>query len=121
VVVLVCGDRNWVSWMAIRRRLLGLPRDAVIIHGDRRGADSIAEAEAICLGFKVQAYLADQKRFGHVAGLIRNTEMLTEGCPDLVLAFHNDLSKSEGTRDIVRKAVALGIPVEVIGNARRGK
>ena len=36
-------------------------------------------------------------------------------CPDLLIAFHNDLSSSKGTKHIVNEARKRGIEVEVTG------
>ena len=37
--------------------------------------------------------------------------MLDEGKPDLVIAFHNDLPKSKGTKDMVKRAQKADVPV----------
>ncbi len=36
--------------------------------------------------------------------------------PSLVIAFHNDLSKSKGTKHIVREAKKRGVETEIIGH-----
>lgn len=113
--VLVCGSRNWTNALAIEHRLVGLPEGTVIIHGATRGADSIAGSIAReCCGLWEEPYSADWSRYGKAAGPIRNQQMLDQGRPDLVIAFHADLSKSKGTADMVRRAKKAGIPVEVI-------
>lgn len=57
---------------------------------------------------------ADWNKYGKVAGPIRNSEMLKlHPDIDLVLAFHDDLSESKGTRDMVHKAQKAGIEVWV--------
>lgn len=50
-------------------------------------------------------------KHGRAAGPIRNTQMLDEGRPDLVLAFHRDLSESKGTRNMVEQSVKANLPV----------
>jgi len=40
--ILICGDRNWKDYNAIRNRMRKLPVNATIIHGAAKGADSIA-------------------------------------------------------------------------------
>jgi hypothetical protein len=37
--------------------------------------------------------------------------MLDVETPNLVLAFHDDIVGSKGTRDMVNRAVKLGIPI----------
>lgn len=112
--VLVCGDRNWPRYSVIRKRLEKLPEDTIIVHGCARGADRIAGAVAKELGFKVEKFPADWKHYGKAAGPIRNKKMLKEGKPDLVLAFHSNLSASRGTKHMVTIARKAGVEVEVI-------
>ena len=84
------------------------------MHGACRGADMIAHTIANRFNFNIQAFPANWKEYGRKAGPIRNEEMLLHR-PDLVLAFHNNLEKSRGTKHVVTKAVKMGIPVEIIG------
>lgn len=129
--VLICGDRNWTDREKIAQqlRLLHLIYDRAywetdgfitgtsvdmltIMHGAARGADTIADEEASKLGFRIQAFPADWL-LGRRAGSIRNQVML-EQHPDLVLAFHSNIEESKGTKDMVKRARAAGIPTEVI-------
>lgn len=126
--ILVCGDRNWDNYILIKNRLaqfhneialgtgeLNLPPHAfVIIDGMARGADTQGNLAAKSLGMKVQRFPAQWQKYGKAAGPIRNQQMLTEGKPDFVLAFHNSLETSRGTKDMVNRARKAGIPVEVI-------
>jgi hypothetical protein len=114
VRLLVCGDRNWTNVMAIHRELFVLPRDTVIIHGAARGADSIAGAIALDLGMQVEEYPADWETLGKAAGVLRNQQMLDQGKPDRVYAFHSNLSESRGTADMVSRARSAGIPTTVL-------
>ena len=112
--VLVCGDRHWNGYTVILRRLKSLPKDTVIIHSDCRGADRLAGAAAKKLGLKVKPYPAKWKEFGRAAGPTRNQEMLDEGKPDLVIAFHSNMSASKGTANMVARASMADIPIEII-------
>jgi hypothetical protein len=53
-----------------------LPDGSIVIHGDQRGADLIADTEARRRGFEVMAVEAAWDTFGPKAGPIRNQEML---------------------------------------------
>jgi hypothetical protein len=122
--VLVCGYRKWRDAATIRARLAELPADTVILHGDNgnpertTGADRIADRVAEELGLVLEKYPArwgayGQTGVGDPAGPIRNREMLDTGV-DLVLAFHDYLPGSKGTKDTVDEAERRGIPVEVL-------
>lgn len=53
---------------------------------------------------------------GNPAGSIRNRDMLRAAMDaglDLVLAFHDDIAHSRGTRDMVKIARAAQVPVEL--------
>jgi len=113
--VLICGDRNWTdrekvrSWIA---KLQDWGYDTVI-EGEARGADTIAAEEAVRAGMTVCRYPADWARYHRSAGPIRNRQMLDQK-PDLVVAFHPDLTKSRGTADTVREARRRNIDVIVV-------
>lgn len=111
--VLVTGDRTWKTYLSIRRELEKLPKGSVVIHGAAPGADSLADLAAQHLGLEREAYPADWTTYGKAAGPIRNTAMIEQGKPELVLAFHPHIEDSKGTRDCVAKAMAAEIPVKI--------
>jgi len=115
--VLVCGDRHWTNKKAISLALQALyglhPEGLHIIDGCAPGADTLAYQVRMEEGYSGERYPADWARYGRAAGPKRNQRMLDEGTPDLVLAFHPNLALSKGTADMVRRAKAAGIPVEV--------
>ncbi len=111
--VLICGDRNWKDETLIEDYILSLETGSVIIQGEAPGADKIAKRLGEKHGFEVQGFEADWDRYGNAAGPIRNKEMLVEGKPDKVVAFHNDLSRSKGTADMIKQSERLGVPVEI--------
>lgn len=108
--VLVCGARDWTDTLSIYHTLERLQPE-LIIHGAAPGADLLAESAAKLLGIDYQGYPAKWKEHGKAAGPIRNRRQFERGKPDLVLAFHRDLSKSKGTRDMVRYALSQGCEV----------
>jgi hypothetical protein len=56
------------------------------------------------------------RRVRRVAGPIRNQQMLDEGHPDLVIAFHDNMSESRGTRDMVGRAIKGGFSVRLVSH-----
>ncbi len=120
---LFCGDRNHNDPYVIRLLMAGLhmwgkiAREPItIIHGGARGADIEAASAAaeFASNIKVEEYPAQWDKHGKGAGHRRNQQMLDEGNPSIVFAFHDHLSQSKGTKDMVRRAHARGIPVYVI-------
>ena len=103
---LICGGRDFADPVMMSRALASLilhPKDAVVIHGDARGADRMAATWAENHGAKVEPYPADWVRHGKAAGPIRNRYMLMDGRPDVVIAFPG----GPGTADMVKQARAL--------------
>lgn len=111
--VLVCGDRNWTNYYIIHNRLKQFPPGTVVIEGEARGADRLAGQAAEALGLEVHKYPAEWDKYGKAAGPRRNCQMLDEK-PDIVLAFHNNIKESRGTKHCVTEAINRGIPVKII-------
>lgn len=111
--VLVCGDRNWTDQRLVERELSTLPAGTVIIQGGARGADTIAKIIAHKLRFPVIQVNADWDKFHRVAGLLRNQRML-DTKPDFVIAFHDNLEGSKGTKDMVVRSLKAGKPVRLV-------
>lgn len=120
--ILVCGSRSYedrdriygaLDLRASTEPRLGLyGRPIVIISGAARGADQIAEDWAYERGCELSVFPPEWAKYGKAAGPIRNTRMLDEGKPELVLAFVNKpIQKSRGTHHMVEIAMARKIPV----------
>lgn len=116
--VLVTGDREWSDYQLVFTTLLGLRGEIerrgaypVLVHGAARGADTIAHAAAYRLGYEIRRYPAQWELYGRSAGPRRNQEMLNVEVPHLVIAFHDDLENSKGTKDMVERARKAGIEV----------
>ncbi len=118
--LLVCGDREWKDKEPIKREILRL-MPILIIEGEARGADTLAREVAEELGIAVLPFPAQWKVYGRGAGPVRNIQMLTHGRPDRVLAFHNNLFRSKGTKHMVKIARIAGIPVDVFGEVIIGE
>ena len=110
--VVICGDRNWKNEDVIEDYVRTLPPNSTVVHGDCRGADKIAGRMANRHGHSVTVVPANWEEYGKSAGPIRNQHMLTPR-PDLVVAFHDDLKCSKGTKDMIMKANKAGIRVEI--------
>lgn len=125
--VLVCGSREWGSSQPIYDRLKACGRGTKVIHGNARGADTLAANAAWKLGYEVEPFNADWTVHPHTpegrirmrrdgtlydvgAGRARNLLMLDQN-PDLVLAFQKN--GSTGTQHTIDEARRRGIPVEV--------
>lgn len=118
--VLICGDRNWTDKGAILHELRLLVEDAegqvTVIDGMARGADTLGFQCGQELGLQYERYPAQWDKYGRAAGPIRNQQMLDEGQPDLVVAFHDNLDASKGTKDMVTRARKAGVQVVVISH-----
>ena len=114
--VLICGSRHWTSREIIRKELEKFSPDTIVIEGETRGADTIAREEAEKLGFEVLKFPADWKNEGLAAGPKRNSRMLNEGKPDLVIAFHEDWEHSKGTRHMITIAKRTGRSVIIVND-----
>lgn len=129
--MLICGDRKWVdykfiyAWVerlvenhaAVHDALKNYPRGfppLVIIEGEADGVDTMARIAAEQLKVEVVKFPARWRKFGKKAGPIRNQQMIDEGKPDMVLAFHDDIEHSLGTMDMVTRAMRMGIYCRVI-------
>jgi len=112
--ILCCGSRYWLNYQYVLDTLTEFKdQDTTIIHGACRGADRMSGRAARELGFRIVEFPADWATYGRAGGPIRNRVMLDQE-PDLVIAFHVDLSQSRGTADTVREAERRGIPVRVL-------
>ncbi len=108
--VVVTGARDWkdagvieevfqTDWLA--------PANHLIV-GDCRGVDRMAALVAKNLGWTVEVHKARWDLYGKAAGPIRNEEMIKQK-PDVVVAFHDVIEHSKGTKHCVLTAVKAGI------------
>lgn len=116
--VLVCGGRdlceadvwNWLERFGHQdaSEAVGYgTRITSLIHGGASGADRGAARWGQSEGIRVTAYPANWRKHGKAAGPIRNTRMLAEGKPELVIAFPG----GRGTADMTRQADAAGVRI----------
>lgn len=123
MVVLVCGDRKWNHQNIVDRVLRTMSNVSpitLLIEGGAPGADTCGRLAASKLHIPCKTYPADWAKYGKAAGPIRNRQMLNEGKPDIVLAFHSNIAKSKGTKDMIKAARNAGILVALYTNTGEG-
>lgn len=106
--ILVCGGRNYsdatlliatLDNIVANIKLMNENQSVRLIHGAARGADSLAAA-----------YPAKWDLYGRSAGFIRNTQMLEEGQPHLVVAFPGGV----GTEMMIRIARKANVTIKEV-------
>jgi len=116
VRLLVCGDRNWTCKETISKFIRDLGGIECIIEGEARGADSVARDIGLALGLRVLKFPASWEKYGRAAGMLRNRQMLEDGKPTFLVAFHDAIASSKGTKHMVNLAKAHGVPGVVINS-----
>lgn len=122
--VIVTGDRHaeadgWWTCIATQLQISAGYDRLVVIHGAARGIDSIADQ--VCADYPSMAPIpmpAQWNLYGNKAGPIRNEQMLivlmklqNHGYTVSVLAFHDQIGESKGTKHMVNTALKVGIEV----------
>lgn len=119
--VLVCGGRDYSDYLRLDDVLKGICFDrgwysfegdifipkVTVISGGAKGADHLAILWAMSNNCDYQIFPAKWKLHGKAAGPIRNSEMIRDGKPDLVVAFPGGV----GTQDMIRQAKKNNIEV----------
>ena len=132
--VIMCGDREWgspdyigyksedyytagsaVRSMTSDKQIIhdivkNFPKGTVVIEGEATGADKMSATEGMAHSYLTLPFPARWDLHGRAAGPIRNQQMIDEGKPTHVIWFHHDISKSKGTKDMVRRAEKCCIP-----------
>lgn len=111
--VLVCGGRDYDDWRLLSETLSELHAERLItlvITGDARGADALAQRWANHAHVQVACYPPNWRFLGKKAGPIRNQAMIDHGKPDIVFAFPG----GRGTEDMITRAIAARIPVRKV-------
>lgn len=118
VRVLVCGGRHFSRENYLRRSLGQLGRElgwvrggVILIQGEAPGADLMAKKWAHDVGIPTMDFPADWKSFGRRAGSIRNTKMIVEGQPTLVVAFQG----GTGTQNMISQSTKKRIKIITVG------
>lgn len=108
--IAIVGSRDYPDLQAVVDYVKGLPSDTVIVSGGAGGVDTAAERAAKSVGMATEIFRADWKRFGKVAGFMRNHDIVRAA--DRVVAFHH--KESRGTAHTIKITKEAGKPLEVI-------
>lgn len=114
--IIVTGSRNWFDKEKIRMVLEDLAPKRVY-QGGCNGADNLARQ--VCAELKIHCLTipADWTHHGQRGGPIRNEYMLREAKRfglDMVVAFHDDIERSKGTKHMIGIARREGVRVMVV-------
>lgn len=108
---LICGGRDYDDDRWMGAQLLRIADEVgeftLVIHGGARGADLMADSWAKFVNVPTMRFDANWDGDGRAAGPIRNKLMLTEGKPDLVVAFPG----GRGTANMISQARRAGVRV----------
>lgn len=113
MVVLVCGGRSYSDGARLFEELEKIHTATpitLLVEGQARGADALANCWAKLAGIPTKRYPADWGRYGKAAGFIRNATMLADAKPELVVAFPG----GRGTADMVRRARQANVMVREV-------
>lgn len=140
--ILICGDRHWTNYYVILHAVMDIlrekhiddPSKVYIIEGEAQGADLIGKQVAHAIGVpndhilefpapwndvdgKPSNQLGKRNNgspYWKLAGPFRNQQMIEFGQPNLVLAFHNSIANSKGTKNMLLLARKAGIESYII-------
>ena len=108
--VLVTGGRDYTDYLALKAAMDMLPnKPSVVIHGNARGADALADRWALESGIFVLRMPALWDAQGKSAGMRRNAAMISLAFPEYCVAFPG----GRGTAGMVELCRKAGIPVWV--------
>ncbi|HEY9219529.1 MAG TPA: DUF2493 domain-containing protein [Phenylobacterium sp.] len=114
--LLVCGGRDYRDELTLFRALDKIRLEhpvTMVIQGGAKGADTLARTWAERRLVPFAEYPADWNRHGRGAGPIRNRQMLTDGKPDLVVAFPRQNGEwGSGTLNMIAQAQDAGVEVQ---------
>lgn len=108
--------REWLpNLVAHMCKTMRLPEPTVILSGAcPTGVDVAGEGYAEDAGLAVERFPADWKGMGKMAGPLRNHDMATRA-EALLLVWTRDPLRSPGSANMLRTAIAAGLPVMECG------
>lgn len=115
MIIAICGGRHWTNGDVIDDFLSLLTHSGtLVVTGDCRGVDWYVGKYCHERDIPCRRKKADWDRYGRAAGPIRNKKILDEYKPKVVVAFHDDIENSKGTKDMLNQAKSRGIPTILI-------
>lgn len=112
---LICGGRNFTNEQQLHAALDNIHaiygNRLRILHGAARGADLMAQEWAQKKQVVYIGVPAEWNNLGRFAGTTRNTRMLQEFAPDMVVAFKGNA----GTRHMIKIALDAKVDVWTVG------
>jgi hypothetical protein len=116
LTIIISGDREFECVEIVHQAIIDVlnekslhPSDVKLGHGDCRGADTIADLLAQELGIGEIVKYPYPPNTGLWGGPQRNEKMVRELKPDVVIAFHDNLMSSKGTKNLVKNARKFGV------------
>jgi acetylglutamate kinase len=121
--ILIAGDPTWhcrrLAVRIVQRLVQRYGPDIVIVHGGGCGVDESFNRACAALDVGAEShYVTDTlvRQYGRQEREHRNREMVEAGA-ELCVVLHRDIANGAGTKDLVRQALAAGIPVYLIESA----
>jgi hypothetical protein len=114
--IIITGDRNWKCDNLVRMIINDFisTRNIIIVHGDcPTGVDRSFKVICTELSIDTEPHPALWSTHGKQAGPIRNAEMARLGA-DYCIAFHQQISKSKGTKNCVEACLNRDICVYIV-------
>ena len=114
--VVIAGSRGFSNYKLLYEKCNEILREKrkthniVVISGHARGADLSGEKYASDMGFDLEIFPAEWKKFGKSAGFRRNEQMAEVA--DGLIAFWD--GKSSGTQHMISIAEKKGISTRII-------
>jgi hypothetical protein len=128
LVILITGGREFEDYDTILNELskYSNEKSVLFIHGACRGADLLGEKAAKSLSFDIDSHPAQWEKYGRSAGPRRNLEMVKlaqsyqiKGIKVVVLAFHENIEASKGTKHTANAALNAGLNVQVFKPSKK--
>jgi hypothetical protein len=110
--VIIAGGRDFNDYKLLCKvcdHMLQNQTEIEIVSGKAKGADALGERYAKERGYPIKPFPANWKKFGNMAGPIRNEQMAVYG--DALIAFWD--GESSGTRNMISCAHEYGLKLKV--------
>lgn len=109
----IVGSRTFADFDLLQQAVDALRETqdvTCIVSGGAQGADKLGERYAAKHSLKINVFEPDWKKYGKVAGMIRNKDIVAAA--DHVLAFWD--GKSKGTKNSIDHAKKMNKPLVVV-------